>query len=282
VLNGSCAFHVSSHCCVNCVCGHAQSGRGGGGGGDDADDDVLSPRDIERRLRGELFWLPAPEPHLGGDARVRRLQDVLAVRTRRTLSDDQRELVATTWRALLEERARDDAPTLLLGDGGGGDGGGGGLYLGCYWNALSLSLMRDELGVTHVLNCAVECERVHVQHFDGYEHIALDDHEHADAAAHFARAHRFIADALAANGRVFVHCQQGRSRAATLVCAHLLHANDAWSLADTLAYVRARRPHVDVNAGFLNQLIELELRLRPDAERASVERRDISDAHNDM
>lgn len=45
---------------------------------------------------------------------------------------------------------------------------------------------------------------------------------------------------------VFLHCQQGRSRAGSIATAHLLSAHGSWTLFDAIAFLSARRPEVEI------------------------------------
>ena len=77
----------------------------------------------------------------------------------------------------------------------------------------------------------------------------------------------WLAAALGGGGRVLVHCQQGKSRSAAVVAAHLLRsappaaaeatAADAVAAVDSvLLRMRRARPMVAPNAGFMTQLRE--------------------------
>ena len=62
-----------------------------------------------------------------------------------------------------------------------------------------------------------------------------------------------------------VHCQTGMSRSTTIVLAHMLQLSAALAtpitLRDALAFVKSKRPRASPNAGFMSQLIDLEIRL---------------------
>jgi hypothetical protein len=60
--------------------------------------------------------------------------------------------------------------------------------------------------------------------------------------------------AAAAHGPVFVHCQQGRSRAGSLATAHLLSTHAGWSLYDALSFLAARRPETEIQQSYIEAL----------------------------
>eukprot|EP00008_Paramoeba_atlantica_P005094 CAMPEP_0201481686 /NCGR_PEP_ID=MMETSP0151_2-20130828/5955_1 /ASSEMBLY_ACC=CAM_ASM_000257 /TAXON_ID=200890 /ORGANISM="Paramoeba atlantica, Strain 621/1 / CCAP 1560/9" /LENGTH=115 /DNA_ID=CAMNT_0047864011 /DNA_START=217 /DNA_END=564 /DNA_ORIENTATION=- len=59
------------------------------------------------------------------------------------------------------------------------------------------------------------------------------------------------------SGGVLVHCMKGKSRSASMVLAYLMREN-GWSLKETLDYVQEKRPLVQPNEGFLEQLRQFE------------------------
>ena len=70
-----------------------------------------------------------------------------------------------------------------------------------------------------------------------------------------AAACAWISAALAADAKnaVLVHCHAGMSRSAAVVVGYLMKAH-RMTLAQALAAVRAARPIVDINEGFMRQL----------------------------
>jgi hypothetical protein len=92
---------------------------------------------------------------------------------------------------------------------------------------------------------------------------------------HFRRVNAFVAGARAAGGTVLVHCHGGVSRAAALVLAFLI-AHEGMCFEDALARLRAARPIVDPNPGFVSQLREFEAQLREAEARAGASSRDAA------
>jgi dual specificity phosphatase 12 len=71
------------------------------------------------------------------------------------------------------------------------------------------------------------------------------------------RYYRSVAAGKASRPAVLVHCQKGRSRSATIVLAYLIYTN-GWSVAEAMKYVATRRPCVEPNIGFMEELRKLQ------------------------
>ena len=77
---------------------------------------------------------------------------------------------------------------------------------------------------------------------------------------YFVDAAEFIEDAILNNGKVFVNCVFGKSRSTTFVVAYMMlcHNYDALT---ALKQIREKRD-VQINNGFLLQLVDLDYRLK--------------------
>lgn len=121
-----------------------------------------------------------------------------------------------------------------------------------------------EAGVTHIVSCLPEEHRARVEFLSSdFEHLFLGvrDGMHEDIAKNFPGFFDFAADAKAPEAKLFVHCEVGVSRSATLVIA-LLMKTENLSFIDTLRRVRAERFKVLPNIGFASQLQRLEDELK--------------------
>lgn len=92
--------------------------------------------------------------------------------------------------------------------------------------------------------------------------IRINDSQGEDIAAHFAASARFLAEVEAAGGTAYVHCQQGRSRSATIVISYLVLRGA--TLLEAWAHVMERRHISALNLGFFAQLALLEQSHRGD------------------
>ena len=71
----------------------------------------------------------------------------------------------------------------------------------------------------------------------------------------------FIATQRRAKRTTFVHCFQGASRSGLVVAAYLMREH-RWSRAETIAFIRTKRPEMRPNPAFLELLGEWERVLR--------------------
>ena len=129
------------------------------------------------------------------------------------------------------------------------------LYLGRVDQACQESTVRN-LKITHVI-CITQETTMPYPEFITYHHIKLGDEPNSCLHASFPDAIRFIVDATGAGGRVFVHCNLGQSRSATIVIAYLMYTRK-WTLDDAYNFVREQRPVIHPNEGFMCQLSNFE------------------------
>lgn len=110
-------------------------------------------------------------------------------------------------------------------------------------------------GITHVLVCAKELDCVFKKQGLHYMQLPLADNPGERIDAHFASAFAFTDAALGdENCRVLFHCAGGGSRSAAMVLGYMLHRGTASTLDDALQFARERRPIVEPNVGFMEQL----------------------------
>ena len=132
------------------------------------------------------------------------------------------------------------------------------LYVGGEPSARDSHALR-KAGITHIVNVAGP--RMHNFHLD-FKYLSLSprDDEQENIAQYFDLVTAFIDSARRANGSVAILCRQGISRSATLAIAYVL-TTESVSLEDALRDLRASRPIVAPNAGFMDQLSQLENRV---------------------
>lgn len=133
------------------------------------------------------------------------------------------------------------------------------LYLGTEYNASHRKEL-EKLGVKLILNVTEEVENFFPGNFR-YFNISLKDVPSADLKAHFSAAIGVMKAAMKNNETVFVHCQRGVSRSASIVIAYLM-ATTGMTYPEALKFAKSKRSIVKPNKGFAEQLALFEEELR--------------------
>uniref|UniRef100_A0A7S1V8J9 protein-tyrosine-phosphatase n=1 Tax=Sexangularia sp. CB-2014 TaxID=1486929 RepID=A0A7S1V8J9_9EUKA len=216
------------------------------------DGDTVSDAFLLHFLASLLAW---KDPFVQSSADDDRILDIVSTRLRieSVRHEPTASKVVFMWNVLRERRATESTAAAILP---------GRLFLGCAWNASSARYLK-ELGVTHILNVAAECECPFPSSFT-YLHLPMADESEQVLGSAIDEAVDYLETVLAtpADGEtpnvVFVHCNQGVSRAPTFVTAFLMRAHSVAG-ADALQRIRQVRPIVRPNTGFLQQLRDLEV-----------------------
>lgn len=119
----------------------------------------------------------------------------------------------------------------------------------------------DSLGITHVVIAVVG---VPPPFPDDYKYMNVDlcDVQEEDIKKHFSDVHSFIDDALRTpENKVLIHCMKGASRSATLVASYIMRVNDV-PLQEAIQSMKEKRPVVNPNVGFMEQLEKYDMGLR--------------------
>lgn len=91
--------------------------------------------------------------------------------------------------------------------------------------------------------------------------VRIEDLPTENIYKHFEKTYKFIRKALDSGGKVFVHCQMGISRSASLIIAFLMK-DRKMTLKQAKAFVEKKRDIINPNSGFLKQLKKWEDHLR--------------------
>ncbi len=112
--------------------------------------------------------------------------------------------------------------------------------------------------VVGVLNLAWEVPNFFPQEFR-YMNVAISDDSAEDIAHAFDEMADFIDTCrqVRGGGAVLVHCVQGISRS-TSACLSYLMRREGWTLARAYEHVKALRPIMRPNKGFMRQLLAEE------------------------
>ena len=140
------------------------------------------------------------------------------------------------------------------------------VYLGARPSQQSVEGLK-EVGVTHVVSCLPEDHRPQVAFLGKDFHhrfFGVQDGIHQNIAGTFSPFFDFatVATASDPNAKLFVHCEVGVSRSATLVIAWLMKI-EGLNFLDAYRRVRSKRFKILPNIGFASQLQRLEHELQP-------------------
>ena len=106
-----------------------------------------------------------------------------------------------------------------------------------------------EYNISHVINCAEELTSVYKDL--KFLELSLYDGSLQNLFPKFEIAYKYIKKHQ--NNNILIHCAAGVSRSASLVIFYLMKEK-GWDLKTSLNYTREKRPVVDPNEGFLEQL----------------------------
>eukprot|EP00331_Platyophrya_macrostoma_P034545 CAMPEP_0176459344 /NCGR_PEP_ID=MMETSP0127-20121128/33215_1 /TAXON_ID=938130 /ORGANISM="Platyophrya macrostoma, Strain WH" /LENGTH=171 /DNA_ID=CAMNT_0017850251 /DNA_START=137 /DNA_END=652 /DNA_ORIENTATION=- len=127
-----------------------------------------------------------------------------------------------------------------------------GIYIGNSQNAKN----REELmgaGITHIVNCcAAKCGNYFPDRFK-YLSLELKDTPEFDLSSYLFQAVEFIQEALDFEGKVFIHCNQGISRAPSILLAYYIWRYRV-ELEPCLEKLRVVYPKAEPNLGFMIHL----------------------------
>lgn len=129
------------------------------------------------------------------------------------------------------------------------------VYLGSAQNAFNRKQLSN-LQVRYIINTAKECDNHYPDHFL-YMKCPMIDDETEDATRFFDETFDYIENARSVNSKILIHCFMGMSRSATIVIAYLMKFK-RWNLKAAYRFVRERRPIIELNVGFMYQLVEYE------------------------
>ncbi|KAG2374315.1 hypothetical protein C9374_010885 [Naegleria lovaniensis] len=129
-------------------------------------------------------------------------------------------------------------------------------------NGVGVNIKDDHTNMDHIHNHTISTSIVN-PHRILYCNIPVRDSEDENISLYFEKCFQFIEMAKREQRKVLVHCFMGMSRSACLVVACLMKFKE-WSLEKAFQYVKKKRPSIEINCGFMKQLVELETKLFKD------------------
>ncbi|XP_022251293.1 dual specificity protein phosphatase 3-like isoform X2 [Limulus polyphemus] len=141
------------------------------------------------------------------------------------------------------------------------------IFIGNESTARNIAFLQ-QIGITHVVNTAEGTGIGQVNTGKSYYHsisvqylgMNILDIPQARISSHFDEAGNFIDSALKNGGKVLIHCFMGISRSSTVAIAYLM-LKKGMTAEEALHVLRSKRD-VRPNEGFLQQLVELDSKLK--------------------
>jgi len=130
------------------------------------------------------------------------------------------------------------------------------LYVGSEITAKNKDLLIS-YGITHIVNCAGSVARNYYEETFIYKTLQLRDSPKEDVLKIFTDVVKFIDNAVANGGRVFVHCQRGVSRGPTIALSYIMWSQHL-TYKEAYPIMKQSRSVCCPNPGFVFQLLEWE------------------------
>jgi predicted protein tyrosine phosphatase len=139
-------------------------------------------------------------------------------------------------------------------------------------------------GITHVLNVRQRVNWVNMVDYEEnsieFAHVPMADNLYFDMRPNINAAIAYIRMALSGDGKILVHCSDGKSRSPTVVAAYLITTRDYDALS-ALIELCTERPQVFPNEKFRRFLCELEEKVKYERRDPVMDAETGSDAPND-
>lgn len=85
----------------------------------------------------------------------------------------------------------------------------------------------------------------------------IEDNHFQNPFVYYDSIYNDIETALSNNKRIYIHCEKGISRSATIVIAYLMKKN-SWRFESALNYVKTKKPNIAPNSSFVKYLQTFE------------------------
>jgi hypothetical protein len=135
-----------------------------------------------------------------------------------------------------------------------------GLFLGSYKYAFDSKFL-NENNIEFVLNCAEEYYRyTNEDLLDNINYLTLnayDFNNYPIIQYHGIQALEFIETALMLGSNVYIHCQMGINRSASLL-AYVIHRLFNKTIKESILLILEKRPICFTNKTYIQQLLEIE------------------------
>lgn len=128
------------------------------------------------------------------------------------------------------------------------------IYIGQGRTTLYAGLLA-QLGITHILSIGrTPHGPVKNAKFEKLEITDIPDQSNADIVRHFQTCFDFYSKVVEKKGKVYVHCEMGCSRSATIAIAIIRSSKQKDTLQASYDLVKSKRQWIALNNGFQEQI----------------------------
>ena len=111
--------------------------------------------------------------------------------------------------------------------------------------------------IGYILNCAIECKNKTLPKSIIEMHLDVRDDPAFYIIKYFEKTNEFINKVRTEGGSILVHCKMGLSRSPSFIIAYLIKYY-GFTVDSAINYLKRKRPYVNINYGFIEQLHEYE------------------------
>lgn len=130
------------------------------------------------------------------------------------------------------------------------------IYLGSGIHAMNRETL-DQFEIEGILNATQELPQYFEEDDFLYLQLPVRDTRDAFLMNHYEKAYQFFEQCEKAEKNVLVHCYMGSSRSASTIIYYMIRKH-GYTFDDAFQYLKERRPHVNLNTNFEQELRQFE------------------------
>lgn len=128
-----------------------------------------------------------------------------------------------------------------------------GLWLGSAFNSADFDWLTVH-DISIIVNVTPSISNYYPNYFTYHNYDKVVDLNQASLNEYYEKFYQMVK--LNPDKNIFVHCFAGRSRSASLIVYYLMREY-GWHLDETLKFLRERRPKININVTFLQEIKDL-------------------------
>ena len=130
------------------------------------------------------------------------------------------------------------------------------IYLGSGIHAMNRGIL-DQFEIQGILNVTQELPQYFTDSDFSYLQLPVRDTRDAFLLNHYEKAFQFFEDCQKNQKNVLVHCYMGSSRSASTIIYYMIRKH-GYQFDEAFQYLKERRPHVNLNTNFEQELRQFE------------------------